>query len=328
MFLSIRLLLAKLLLCCELEIRQRTAVSENLFRAACSSFGQHLKNVMNGNSLGDSSAVSIPGRVLPQHHTAVTLLGAMIAAHPEAPFDWLDLASGRGQIIAHLEDTLPDPALRGKIRYLGYDINNDYARETEWLASQLKFAQSRVITGELGHFSRICKPDETFSFISFTNVVHELPPVLFGELFLQLILRLKPDGMLYIYDMELLPDPELGAVPWDAADVRRLLMFIFKELGAKAAAPMVQRWPHATCTAWSVQLDRKKLDVDTQSITNGFETKQARTAAFITDLFREKLQRTIELLEELTLHGGQTGEEQKKKTKLLYDFWSLSRLQL
>jgi len=34
------------------------------------------------------------------------------------------------------------------------------------------------------------------------------------------------------------------------------------------------------------------------------------------------------LLEELTLHGGQTGEEQKKKTKLLYDFWSLSRLQL
>jgi hypothetical protein len=157
----------------EIDIRLATAVApETLpFR-----FCANRKPVMSGNSLADSSAVSISGRVLPQHHTAVTLLGTMIAAQPEPPFDWLDLASGRGQIIAHLEDTLPDAALRGKIRYLGYDINNEYTRETEKLASQLKFSQSRVITGELGHFPKICPPDETFSFISFTNVVHELPP--------------------------------------------------------------------------------------------------------------------------------------------------------
>ena len=38
------------------------------------------------------------------------------------------------------------------------------------------------------------------------------------------------------------------------------------------------------------------------------------------------LQRTIAALEEITKYGGQTGEEQKRKTNLLFDYWSLSRL--
>ncbi len=282
---------------------------------------------MSGNSIADSSAVSLPGKVLAQHHTAITLLANMLATRqPGDLLDWLDLACGRGQIIAHLEDTLPDAALRARVRYSGYDIDNDYTRETEKKAASLKLGAANVVVGQLDHFTCIVRPEQLFSFVTFTNVVHELPPVLFGSLLLELILRMKPDAKLYIYDVETLPEPELGAIPWDANDVRRLLTFVFKESGATTAPPIVPRWPHPSCFAWSVDFDRSRLDVDAQTFAKNLADLKTKTTAFIVELFKEKFERTMAALEELTKYGGQTGEEQKRKLKLLFDYWSLSRL--
>jgi SAM-dependent methyltransferase len=282
---------------------------------------------MSGNSIADSSAVLIPGKVLAQHHTAITLLAEMLAARAaNQSVGWLDLACGRGQIIAHLEDTIPDGELRAKVRYLGYDIDSDYTRETERKAASLKLGAANVVVGQLDHFPDVIKSEQRFSFVTFTNVVHELPPVLFGSLLLELILRMEMDAKLYIYDMETLPEPELGAVPWDASDVRRLLAFVFKESGSKLAPPMVQRWPHSSCTAWSVTFGREKLEVDAPAFTKNLPELKAKTTEFIAQLFKEKLQRTIAALEEITKYGGQTGEEQKRKMNLLFDYWSLSRL--
>jgi SAM-dependent methyltransferase len=168
---------------------------------------------MSGNSIADSSAVSLPNKVLAQHHTAITLLATILEARKPGDYlDWLDLACGRGQMIAHLKDTIPDGDLRARVRYSGYDVDNEYTRETEKMAASLKLGASDVVVGQLDHFADIVKPEKMFSFVTFTNVVHELPPVLFGSLLLELILRMKQDAKLYIYDMETLPDPELGAV--------------------------------------------------------------------------------------------------------------------
>lgn len=282
---------------------------------------------MSGNSFADSSAVLMPNKVLAQHHTAITLLAKNLeACKPGESIDWLDLACGRGQMIAHLQDTIPDGELRAKVRYFGYDIDNEYTRETEKLAATLKLGASDVTVGQLDHFAEIIKPDRIFSFVTFTNVAHELPPILFGSLLLELILRMKQDAKLYIYDMETLPEPELGAIPWDANDVRRLLTFVFKESGAKNNPPMVQRWPHSKCFGWSVDFDRARLDVDEQTFTQKLPELKANTANFIQELFKEKLQRTTAALEEIQKYGGQTGEEQARKVNLLFDYWSLSRL--
>lgn len=282
---------------------------------------------MSGNSIADSSAVSLPNRVLVQHHTAITLLGNILAARtPGEGLQWLDLGCGRGQIIAHLEDTLPDSNLRSQIHYLGYDVDNAYTREAERKAASLNLGSATVTVGQLDHFSNIISVDRQFSFVTFTNVIHELPPVLVGSLLLDLILRLKPDGKMYIYDMETLPEPELGAVPWDVNDVRRLLSFFYKELGAAVSPPMVPRWPHSSCSAWSVDFDRSKLDVSPEQFANLFPELKAKTSSFIEGLFKEKLERTVGELEEITKFGEQTGSEQKRKINLLFNYWSLSRL--
>lgn len=281
---------------------------------------------MSGSFIADSSAV-LAGKVLPQHHTAITLLGNMVTSHPRGElFGWLDLACGRGQIIAHLDDTLPNSDIRGRISYLGYDIENEYTRETERRASELNFGAAEVVVGQLDHFAKLVAPNPAFQFVTFTNTIHELPPALFGTLLLELILRMKPSGALYIYDMESLPEPELGAVLWEANDVRRFLTFLYGELGAQAACPMVQRWPHSSCTAWSIQIERNRLGVGATSFAARLPELSEKTVKFINELFIEKLERTIEALEALTKYGEQTVEEQKRKVKLLYDFWSLSRL--
>jgi hypothetical protein len=281
---------------------------------------------MTGSSIADSSAVLV-ARVFPQHHTAITLLTNLLMSRgQEELFGWLDLACGRGQIINHLDSAIPDETIRKKIHYLGFDIDNEYTRETAKHAEELGFGSSETLVGQLDHFANVVVPTRHFSFVTFTNTVHEIPPTLFGTLLLDLIARLAPDGTLYIYDMESLPDPELGAVVWDATDIRRLLTFLYKELGASTVPPMVQVWPHSSCTAWSVQLDRSKLDVDKKALVKLLPKVRAKVSAFISTLFDEKLERTIEALEVLTKYGEQTVDEQKRKVKLLYDFWSLSRL--
>lgn len=282
---------------------------------------------MSGNSIADSSAVRLPGKVLAQHHTAITLLGEMLAGtQPGDSLDWLDLACGRGQMITNLKETIPDGQMRSKIRYLGFDIANDYTRETEKLAATLKLGAVDTLVGQLDHFPGIVRPEKKFSFITFTNVVHEIQPTLFGALLLELIRRMKPDAKLYVYDMETLPEPELGAVTWDAADVKRLLSFIFKELGGQAVPPSVPRWPHSSCMAWSINFSRERLDVNAQLFDQVLPELTTKTGQFIKKLFKEKLRRTTEALQDITKYGGQTAEEQKKKINLLFDYWSLSQL--
>jgi len=282
---------------------------------------------MSGNSIADSSAVSVP-RMLSQHQAAITMLDELLTNRPEeTPFDWLDLACGRGQILSHLKDALPEDAKRARIRYFGFDVDNSYVREADARAKSLNFAGADITIGQLDHFHQIVPPDQKYSFITFTNVVHELPPRLFGSLLLELILRMKPTGTLYIFDMESLADPELGAITWDNNEVRRLLTFIYKELGAAQGPPGIPRWPYSSCVAWSFRLQREKLDVGPDAFAQKMPELKTKIEAFIIALFKERFERTKEALEDLTnLGGAETGEEQTRKMKLLYDFWSLSRL--
>ncbi len=50
--------------------------------------------------IADSRAVLLPGRVLPQHQTAVSLVKVMTQDPLIKRIRWLDLACGRGQIFA------------------------------------------------------------------------------------------------------------------------------------------------------------------------------------------------------------------------------------
>ena len=92
-------------------------------------------------SISDSSAVR-EKRVLAQHQAALTLIQGRIGSPNAQDYAWLDLACGRGQIIAHLEDNLSEVA-RGKISFYAYDVDQRYGRETRRIASRLGFNPSR-----------------------------------------------------------------------------------------------------------------------------------------------------------------------------------------
>jgi len=275
-------------------------------------------------SIADSSAV-LTKKVLPQHHTAITLLGQLLAAPGRDHIAWLDLACGKGQILAQLDENIPEPELRGKISYLGYDVENENSRVAEKIASSLKLRAVEVKTGEMADFSKLFPVDRKFSFVSFTNTVHELRPQLIAALILDILLRLDTKGVLYIYDMEMLPVPELGAVPWDGDDMKKVLSTMFDELGCGKPALIVQRWEHSSCSGWSVNLHREHLQVTDEVIIEKAGAVVGKAAGVIADVLRNKLKTVSDALESLTRFGSENEEEMKEKTKLLYDFWSLER---
>src|SRR5579862_192326 len=170
-------------------------------------------------------------KVLAQHHTAITLLGQLLSDPKAHTIEWLDLGCGKGQILAQLAQNIPHEEMRAKIGYYGYDLKNEHCQAVEKLAKELGFRCVDIKTGEMAHFSNVFPIEQKFSFVSFTNTVHELHPQLIASLIIDIILRLAPDGTLYIYDMETLPIPELGAVPWDGADISKLLSSIAEQLG-------------------------------------------------------------------------------------------------
>jgi len=125
--------------------------------------------------------------------------------------------------------------------------------------------------------------------------------------------------------MEMLPLPELGAVPWDGDDLKKVLSAIFDELGCAKPALIVQRWKHSSCSGWSVNLHREYLQVTEEEILAKKDAVVAKAATVIVDVLKYKLRTVSDALESLTRFGSDNAEENKQKTKLLYDFWSLER---
>ena len=220
---------------------------------------------------------------------------------------------------------MAEPELRGKIGYHAYDIENQHTRISEKIAKGLNFRGVHVEVGEMEHFGKIFPAEQKFSFISFTNTVHELRPTMIGSLLVALLLRLSGNGILYIYDMETLPTPELGAVPWDGDDFKKLLIGIFADLGCQAIPLLVQRWEHSSCSGWSVNLHRNHLQVSDDKIVAGSDKAIDGAKATIAQILAFRLHTTAEALEALTRFGPDNEEEKRRMTKLLYDFWSLER---
>jgi hypothetical protein len=98
-------------------------------------------------AIADSDAFKDPGRVLPQHQAALTLLQGRLSAPSTKRLSWLDLACGRGQIIVSLDENL-SPEARAKIEYSAYDLDHEFARETRKTAQRLGFAslETRLVT--------------------------------------------------------------------------------------------------------------------------------------------------------------------------------------
>ncbi len=261
--------------------------------------------------------------MLAQHQAALTLLQGMLSAPDRDVIKWLDLASGRGQIIAHLQKNLSETE-RAKISFQGYDVDSSHSRTASRIAKEMSLGNHSFEIGELGQFWNRDSTNGPFDFITITNTIHEIDPSALSEILARCLERLSSSGTLFVYDMETLPSEELGAVLWSSAEIKSILTSLVRGLGSASYEPSVGAWTHKTCDGWNAQIVRSYLQLP-DDYDSRIDSAIESTAAHITDLLRAKLSATKSALEGLTIYGAETEEEASNKERLLFQFWSLSR---
>jgi hypothetical protein len=182
-----------------------------------------------------------------------------------------------------------------------------------------------VQVGELSAFSKLYEDHVRFDFITLTNTTHEIGPSRLAIVIVDALLRLGSFGSLFIYDMEQISPPELGAVPWTREEMRAILGAVLRSLGARDYLLEVGRWKHRNCNAWNAQIQRQHLSFTDEQ---GWQLRKEAiesASTVIKELLHQKLAACQKSLEGLTRFGAETAQEQADKLRLLYDFWAISR---
>jgi hypothetical protein len=182
-----------------------------------------------------------------------------------------------------------------------------------------------IRVGDLSDFDRILPQGVQFDFITLTNTVHEIEPVRLATLLVNCLRRLTDTGSVFIYDMERIKPPELGAVPWSRDDIKSIVHRMLDGFGASTYRPEVALWNHSTTNGWNVQLERQYLGVASVDVETRSKQAISDAGKEIITLLRRKQEICRASLESLTMHGAETAEEQADKENLLFEFWSLSR---
>jgi hypothetical protein len=274
-------------------------------------------------SIADSDAFFDSHRMLVQHQAALTLLQGRLADPKITQIRWLDLASGKGQIIAHLQKNLSVEE-RGKVSFLGYDIDNAHSRSARKLADSMELASANFEIGELSKFFENPETKGPWDFITLTNTIHEIQPKALASILIHSIDRLAEGGCFFIYDMETLSDPELGAVLWTGSEMKGILAKLLKELGSTNYRPPVGTWTHRSCDGWNAQLQRNHIDLP-GNYRDLMGAAIDNTAVYIKSLLKTKLDQVQGVLEGLTQYGPETDAEAHEKERYLFDFWAIYR---
>lgn len=273
-------------------------------------------------TIADSDAVLAKDRVLPQHQAALTILQSRLADPRRGQVRWLDVACGRGQILASLKINLSDKA-RAKLVYLGFDGSSQFARQTRQLAESLALSHADTKVGDLADFEKLVPSTPKFDFITFTNSAHEVAPPSLAALLVDATLRLDTGGTLFVYDMESVTPNELGAIPWRRDEFRSIILTMLEALGCEGYEPEVGSWPHRTTSGWNAQIQREFMK-EPHLESKRADAIQATTGEF-ERIMRMKLESCRRALEELTQYGSETETEREDQTRLLFEFWGLSR---
>lgn len=274
------------------------------------------------STFGDSNAFCDPSRVLVQHQAVLAQLQLRLSSPNVSEVKWLDLACGRGQILASLDEVLSVDA-RAKVAYFGIDSNPGYVEETRELASRLGLRNVRVEAADLAEMAWPLDPSGPFDFITLVNAVHEVPVQHLARLLVQSVLRLAGGGVFHVYDIDRLSPLELGAVTWSAAEIRQIIPRFLDALGAKDYRPEIGSWRHSNCNGWNVQLEQVHLLLDPTNLD--IELVATTVRREIAGLLAAKLSDCRDALDSVTLSGASLETEIAEKDRLLHDFWSLSR---
>jgi SAM-dependent methyltransferase len=271
--------------------------------------------------IADSDAVLEIQRILPQHQSAITLLNLKLQNPSLGVFNWIDLACGKGQIISQLADNLSEIS-RKKLSYIGYDISVENTRVAQKIAKDLALNHLNFIHGDICDFSKLVIDIDSFDFITCTNTAHELQPGAFANLIIDCILRLSERGELFVYDMESLDTPELGALPWKGSEIAELINEIFSELGLEYKInPSI--WHHKTCNGWTITIQREYIQKTNDEIKAAKPALLNKIDEKINYILDTRFNECNKMLQAYCKYGVDTIGEEKSKLNALYEFWAI-----
>lgn len=271
----------------------------------------------------DSSAALSIERQFAQHQAVVTILQGILPNPHLYEFKWLDLACGNGQIIMHLERNLHESLIE-KIEYFGYDIKEEYLKTAQKKASDLNLKKYEFQTGEISNFQMLYNKDQKFDCITLTNVIHEINPNVIPSLLYESFIRLKDNGFLFIYDMDRIDPPELGAITWNNLEFDEILSSFFASMNTEYL-PSSGQWLHSSCNGWNIQLKREFFDIDLQFVLNNKSVIIEKTQECVKTIVNRKCDNCIKALNSFTNYGMYNTQEKLEVEEYLFQFWALSK---
>jgi SAM-dependent methyltransferase len=273
--------------------------------------------------ISDSDAVLDIKRILPQHQSAITLLNTILQNPGVTDCFWLDLACGKGQIISQLAENLSDDN-RNKLSYTGYDIHVDHTRTAERIASNLNLKAFAFCHGELSLFTNNVNNTQKYDFITCTNTAHELQPGAFAAVVIDSVLRLSTSGQLFLYDMQSLIEPELGALPWRGPEIGVLINSVFEILESDYKVHP-STWSHSTCKGWSIVVQKQYIAKTDEELLAKRDEISARLDQEIDRILDVRFEECNRLLQSYCRYGTETANDESSKMAALYEFWALHK---
>lgn len=279
------------------------------------------------SSLGDSSSILLPGKLLPQHQAAISLIVGKLESPKVTEFTWFDLCCGKGQILSQLKGNISAKNV-SKIHFKAFDINNEDIRVNEQIGKSVGFKSYDSKVGEINDFSTLIPESEKKDFITCINSFHEIDPILIPKILLESLVRLSPEGVLFIYDMEDLVDQELGAITWNRTEIFEIVNGLMAAINVTDYSPEPQGWPHAKTNGWSIQVHRNNISESLEFNSEQKDKIFKELEELVFMILERKKKFAIEALESLTDSNSDTKSEEGLQVKFLYEFWAVNRILL
>jgi SAM-dependent methyltransferase len=274
--------------------------------------------------ISDSTSVYEEQRQFPQHQAVLSLVRQVTDNPALHAYRWLDLGCGQGQVVAQMADNLPLTS-RSKIEYYGIDGKKEYVEFCAGKAALLGLRRVECRFAMLADIGQHLGKEAPFELITLINVAHELDPFFLPRLIFEALIHLSPEGVLFVYDMEALEDPELGAILWSKGEIQELLSVLVRGLNGLEYCPAVAQWHHSKVNAWSFEFQRRLVPLPTSVLEqNGPRAVEMATHA-VTVLIERKYRDCKALLDSLVEQESASQSEQETKRREVYNFYALSR---
>ncbi len=150
---------------------------------------------------------------------------------------WADICCGRGTILDHAVEYLREDHKR--LIYCPFDREEEFIRDLTYRheSDQIKIECKPLPPGDIGYLEKHAK---TYDLITLENVLHEISPVKFPDLFLNCLRMCSEKGVFFIIDMQKLPVPERDAIVWSRDDIEVIIGPLFDD---KTNIPKVRQIP-------------------------------------------------------------------------------------